>query len=109
MICIIRISGQVGMNHKVKETFKRMGLWRKYTCTVINPTKEKIGMLNKIRHHVAFGEINNQTFEEIITNRGKAIDKKKKIDVKKAAEGIAKGSKYEEFNFCAFSFVTYIV
>ncbi|GAH47831.1 unnamed protein product, partial [marine sediment metagenome] len=38
------IRGQVGINQDVKETLYRMRLRKKYSCIVINPTKEQAGM-----------------------------------------------------------------
>ncbi|MBI2044024.1 uL30 family ribosomal protein [Candidatus Pacearchaeota archaeon] len=102
MICIIRIRGEVGLDRNIVETLNRMRLMKKYTCVVINPTKENLGMLKKVKDHVAFGEINDKTFEELLAKRGQLIDKKKKVDTKKAAEEIKKGKSFEELNLKPF-------
>jgi len=102
MICVIRIGGAVGLNKKVKETLNRLRLKRKYSCIVIKETKEKIGMIEKMKDFIAFGEINKETFEKLIEIRGKLIDKKKKIDAKKIIEELTKGKKYEELNLKPF-------
>ena len=49
MICVIRISGQVGLRKDVVETLSRLRLRRKYSCVVLNPTAEQLGMIKKIR------------------------------------------------------------
>lgn len=102
MICLIRIRGIVSLEQQYEETLARMRLRRKYSCVVINGTKENMGMVRKVENLVAFGEISKETFERLIEKRGQPVDKKKKVDVKKAVEGIEKGGKYEEFNLKPF-------
>ena len=102
MICVIRIHGRVGLNKDVVETLHRLRLRKKYACIVLNPTKEQMGMIKKVRNQVAFGEINKQTFEKLIESRGQLIDKSKKIDAKKIIDGLEKNTKYDELNLRAF-------
>jgi len=102
MICAIRIKGQVGLNRNIKETFDRLRMMRKYSCVVLKPTKENLGMIKKVNNMIAFGEIDGKTFEELLEKRGQPIDKSKKIDVKKAVEELEKGKKYEELNLKPF-------
>ena len=102
MICVIRIKGKVGIKKDINETLNRLRLRKKYSCIVLNPKKEQLGMIKKVKDFVAFGEINDMAFEKLITLRGKVIDKSKKIDVKKSIEEIKKGKKYEELNLKPF-------
>lgn len=88
MICVIRIHGMVGLKKKTAETLNRLRLRRKYSCVVLNPTEEQMGMIKKLRDFVAFGEINKSTLEKLIVKRGKLTDKSKKIEAKKIAEGL---------------------
>ena len=109
MICVIRIHGMVGLNKKIAETLNRLRLRRKYSCIVLEPTKEEMGMIKKLRDVVAFGEINKSTLEKLIEKRGKwnfpvnpekseqkgkLTDKSKKIDAKKIAEGLMDKKSY---------------
>lgn len=103
MICVIRIKGMVGVKKPLIETLHRLRLRRKYSCVVFsNPTKEQLGMIKKIKDFVAFGEINEETFKELIELRGQLIEKDKKIDAKKIIEELKKGKKYEELNLKPF-------
>jgi len=88
MIAVIRIHGQVKLKKNIAETLSRLRLRRKYSCVVLNPTKEQMGMIKKLKDFVAYGEINKTTLEKLIAKRGKLIDKSKKIDAKKMAEGL---------------------
>ena len=75
MIAIIRITGEVGLKKEIAETLNRLRLRRKYSCIVIkNPTKEQLGMINKIRDFVAFGEISETTYKKLKEKRKTKID-----------------------------------
>jgi len=103
MICIIRIHGRVGLDRKIKETLERLRLGKKYSCVVLlNPNKEQVGMIKKLRNFVAFGDIKRDVFEKLIDKRGQKIDKKKKVDSKKIVEEFEKGKTYESLNLKPF-------
>ena len=101
MIAIIRIKGQVGLERSIVETFNRLKLRKKYTCIVIeNPSKEQLGMVKKLKNFVAYGEINDETYKELVEKRGgkiknffrlhpprKGIDSKKHFGVGKGVLG----------------------
>ena len=102
MICIIRIRGETKIDGDVKETFDRLRLRKKYSCIVINPNKEQIGMIRKLEDFTAFGEIKKDVFEKLIDARGQRINKSKKVDSKKAIEELEKGKRYEDLNLKPF-------
>ncbi|GBE20443.1 50S ribosomal protein L30P [archaeon BMS3Abin17] len=102
MIAIVRIRGRVGLNSDVKETLYRLRLRRKYSCVVMDSTKEQLSALKKLRDFVAFGEINKETLKKLIEKRGQLIDKKKKIDANKIVEELEKGKKYSDLNLKPF-------
>jgi large subunit ribosomal protein L30 len=101
MIAIIRIRGQVGLDRKIVETLNRLKLRKKYSCVVLDkPTKEQVGMIQKVRNFVAYGEIDKKTYEELVKKRGghienffrlhpprKGIDSKKHFGVDKGVLG----------------------
>ena len=70
MKVVIRIKGLVGLNEDVKETLYRLRLRKKYSCVVLdNPTKEQLGMIEKVRNFVAYGEIDDATYKELVEKR----------------------------------------
>ena len=95
MIAIIRITGDVNLKTQIRETLERLRLKRKYSCIVINPTKEQQGMIKKVKDFVAYGEINKETFEKLIKSRAQLIGKEGKVDAKKIVEDLNKGKKYD--------------
>lgn len=71
MICVVRIKGQVGLNKDIKETLYRLKLRRKFAARVFeNPSAVEIGMINRVRNLVSFGEISEETHKKLIEIRG---------------------------------------
>lgn len=92
MIIVIRISGLVEVPSKIQETLFRMRLRRKYTAVLIEPTKENLKLLQKVRNFSAYGPINKEMLEQLIEKRGEMIDKSKKISKDKIISEIPKKS-----------------
>lgn len=87
----------------VDNTLHRLRLRRKYACVaLINPTKEQIAMIQNMRDFVAYGDISNDLFKKLVEARGEMLDKTKRTDAKKAADGILSGKSYEEVNLKPF-------
>jgi ribosomal protein L30/L7E len=80
MIAIIRISGDVKIRDEVRETFRRLGLTRKFSCIVLEkPTKVEMGMLKHVKDFVAFGELDDATYKKLVEIRGKKFKAKKDV------------------------------
>lgn len=102
-IAIVRIKGRIGIDKNIVNTLERLKVHKKYACSVfINPTPSIKGMIKKVNDFVALGELNDEEFKTLVEKRGRLIDKTKKTDLKKAAEEILKGKKYEEANIKPF-------
>ena len=70
-IAVIRIKGRVGLNKDVNETLDRLRVRRKYTCVVLKGSPEELGMINKLRDFIAYGEISDDVYKELVKKRGK--------------------------------------
>ena len=70
-IAIIRIKGRVGLDKGINDTLDRLRLRKKYTCVVIKGTPEEIGMINKLRDFIAYGEIKDDVYKELVNKRGR--------------------------------------
>ncbi len=72
MIAVIRIKGDVKIRAHIRETLQRLGLKKKYSCIILEkPKPVEIGMIDKLRDFVAFGEINAETYKKLVEARGK--------------------------------------
>jgi len=69
MIAIIRIVGQVGLRKEIVETLNRLRIRRKFSCVVLNPTSEQMGMIKKVADFVAYGEIDETTHKKLVEKR----------------------------------------
>lgn len=71
MIAVIRIKGRVGLSEGINETLDRLRIRKKYSCVVLKGSPEEIGMIEKLRDFVAYGEISNEVHKELVKLRGK--------------------------------------
>lgn len=70
-VAVIRIRGVIDINKKIEETFRKLRLFRKNGCIVIENKKSYNGMLNKIKDYATWGEIDSDTFKILLLKRGK--------------------------------------
>ena len=108
-IAVIRISGRVRLNGEVEDTLSMLNLKRKFSCSVFENNKVNMGMINKVKDNVTYGEINDETLKILKEKRG-AKDKKyfslhppikgfeKKGTKKSFKEGGALGYRGEKIN-----------
>jgi len=99
MIAVIRIKGKVGIERRMNETLNRLNLRKKYSCIVFeNPTELEMGMIERVKDLVAFGQLNKETYEKMTKLRGgkkifrlhpptKGIEAKKHFGVGKGVLG----------------------
>jgi len=78
LIAIIRITGQVKVKKEIAGTLYRLKLRKKYSCVVVKPTKDILGMIKKVKYYVAYGEIDKEIYDKLIKARGKKVDGKLK-------------------------------
>lgn len=74
-IAIIRIKGNVDLSPDVKKTFEELKLNKKFSCIIVEDKAEILGMIKKIKDHVAYGYIDEKTLNELITKRGNVKQK----------------------------------
>ena len=102
LICIIRIKGEVEIRKEIEDTLFRLRLRKKYACTLINSNnKGLMGMLDKVKHHVAYGEIDEKTLVDLLKARLQSTDHKK-FDADKIAKDLIAGKNLTELGFKGF-------
>lgn len=90
-IGVVRIRGVINIRKEIEDTFRKLKLYRKNSCAVIDNRKVYIGMLKKIKDYATWGEIDKETFKKLLLERGRIygnkpinenyIKEKTKIDV----------------------------
>ena len=77
MIAIIRIKGRVGSSREVERTLSLLKLKKKNHCVVLNLNDGLIGMINKVKRYVTWGEIDKDVLEELLKKRGRIAGSKR--------------------------------
>lgn len=75
-LAIIVIRGNVNNPRDVIDTLEMLNLYRKNHCTVVENTPSYLGMINKIKDFVAWGEINDATYKELVAKRGEEFNER---------------------------------
>jgi large subunit ribosomal protein L30 len=102
ILIIIRIAGQVEIKKDVVETLYRLKLRKKYSASLIHPSnKGLMGMLNKVQHYVAYGEIDKETLVELMKARLQSTENKK-FNAEEIAENAINGKNLNEMGFKGF-------
>jgi len=76
-IAIIRIRGRVKVKKEIEDTMRLLRLFNKHSCVVVSSTESVVGMIKKIKDYVTWGEINEETFKNLLEKRGKLAGKQK--------------------------------
>jgi len=102
LIVVIRIAGQVKVDYNIANSLERLKLKRKYSCVFIDSANESImGILEKVKYYVAYGEIEKETLLKLLKARAKKIDKKK-IDEEKTATELINGKPLKDLGLIPF-------
>ena len=62
-IAVILVRGLQSANYEIKDTLRMLNIHRRNVCAVFNNTKNVIGMINKVRNYVTYGEIDDETLK----------------------------------------------
>ncbi len=76
-IAIVRIRGIIGIRKDIKDTLSMLRLYKKHTCIIIENTPKYNGMIKKIKDYITWGEINQETFKQLLKERAKLPGNKK--------------------------------
>jgi len=107
MIAAIRLRGKVKTPKKTEDTLKMLKLKNVHNCRILPQDKSHKGMLKKVEGYITWGEINQETLEELMEKKGaekpedmekieeEGIDKILKLHPPK---GGYKGSKKQPYN-----------
>lgn len=69
MFAVVRITGKADLQRGVKDTLKMLRLDATHNCVLLPATPDYKGMVEKVRNHVTYGEIDKQTLAELLRKR----------------------------------------
>ncbi len=101
-IAVIRLRGEVNIQHDIALTLKMLRLYKKHNCAIISDSPNYIGMINKVKDHVTWGEIDEHTLKLLLEKRARLAGKHKlsnaylkeklKTDINELAKHLISGS-----------------
>ncbi|RLF23652.1 MAG: 50S ribosomal protein L30 [Thermoprotei archaeon] len=71
LLAVIRIRGTAGVPKDVEDTLKMLRLVRKHHCVIIDNRPSYLGMLQKVKDYVTWGEIDAETLALLLRRRGR--------------------------------------
>ena len=95
-IAVIRIRGTTGVKGRLSKTLDLLNLKKLYNCTILENTPVNMGMIQEAQNYITWGEIEKDTFVNLVKTRGRIGSKK--IDDEKA-----KGLKFKSVDDLANS------
>lgn len=69
MLAVIRLRGKVGLDKKKEDTLNLLGLKRKNSCVLIPEGRSRLGMAEKVRDYVTYGEVSEEMIERLAKKR----------------------------------------
>lgn len=78
-LAVIRMRGRVNVRKTTEDTLQMLNLFRRFNCVIIDDRPSYRGMLQKIKDWATWGEINSETVELLLTNRGELTETKRKV------------------------------
>lgn len=77
---VIRVKGSCKTNKDIKDTLRMLHLTRTNHCVIIPQTPSYLGMLQKVKDYVTWGEIGPETLAKMILLKGRIEGDKKITD-----------------------------
>jgi len=68
-LAIIQIRGTIRVSFTVKDTLKKLKLKKKHNCRIIEDSPSIKGMVEKIKHLVTWGDVDDETIT-LLKSRG---------------------------------------
>ena len=96
-LAIVMIRSEVSVNPDVRETIKNLRLLNKNSCSVWDATPTIVGMAKKVKDYVAYGYIDEDTFNKLVDKRGEIYKGHEKDYSKKQRYFVKGDKKYKKF------------
>ena len=86
-LALVLVRGVVNLSQSVKDTLNLLRLNKKNYCVVVENNPVNLGMIKKVKDFITWGEIDNDTFKELVSKRGEEFqarltDRKEKYSYK---------------------------
>lgn len=75
-IAVVRVRGKIGVARHVNDTLHLMHLYRQNGCVIVPNNPVYLGMIRRAKDYITWGEIDIDTFIELIKKRGRLAGNK---------------------------------
>lgn len=89
-LIVLRIKGNVKLAPDIRKTLELLGLKKKFSCIIVDNTKEQLGMLKKVQHCISYGNLDAELLKQMLLKRAKKNKAPAKLDEKKVEEFVKK-------------------
>lgn len=79
-LAVVRVRGVSDIHREIKETMSLLHLNRNCHATLVNDRPAYLGMLQKARNYLAWGEVSKETLKLLLTKRGRLVGNKNLTD-----------------------------
>ena len=79
-IAVLRVRGDVGLSCHVRQTLKLLRLYKKNYCCIFPSSPCMLGMVQRVKDFVTFGELDKDTFLKLMKMRGRLAGNKPVTD-----------------------------
>ena len=93
-MAVIQVRGSINMSNDLRQTLLMLNLKKKHNCVIIPATPQYLGMLQKAKDYITYGEIDSPTKELLL----KASHKDKTYYLQPPKGGFEKGGIKRSFN-----------
>jgi len=76
-ILVLRVRGDLNIKGEIKDTLKMLRLFNKNYCVILDNNENYVGMIKKVKDYVTWGELNKETFELLLKERGRLAGNKR--------------------------------
>ncbi len=70
-LAVVRVRGQVNLRGEIRDTLEMMRLNRPNHCVVVPPREAYLGMLQKAKDYVTWGELEHEVLSKLLSQRGR--------------------------------------
>ncbi len=67
---VVTVRGLINTSKATKDTLKMLNIGKRNACAIVEGTRSMIGMMNKVKNYVTFGEVNEETIKLLKAKRG---------------------------------------
>ncbi|MBI4154596.1 50S ribosomal protein L30 [Candidatus Woesearchaeota archaeon] len=71
ILAVIRLRGPAKLNSRIDDTMKMLRLYKANNCTVVPNSKNYLGMIQKAKDFLTWGEIDSDTFKILLEKKGR--------------------------------------